>query len=162
MMINGLHDRVTVESKAVYSKTTRLDFKIYDSYLGSSSLFASAEAASAFHDTLTTIGVEAISLDDYKPVGSRVDFIKIDAEGAEPFILRGASRVLSENPHVQIMMEFAPSIISASFGSVDTFLNYIDALGFAIWRIDHDSQLVASSQEDLLHAPHCDVLLRRS
>ena len=37
------------------------------------------------------IEVEAVALDSYFAQGSKVDFIKIDAEGAEIEILRGMS-----------------------------------------------------------------------
>ena len=41
--------------------------------------------------------VDAIALDDYVPAGFRVDFIKVDIQGAELSALKGAERILREN-----------------------------------------------------------------
>lgn len=161
LVVNGFLDRAQVEAKAVYSESKQLEFQVYEHFKGSSSLFATPEAATSFKDTLKTLQVDAVSLDDFLPPGSRVDFIKIDAEGAEPFILKGATRLLSENRHLQIMMEFSASILAQSYGSVGAFCRDINALGFTIWRITHDSSLVESSLEDLESAAHCDVILKR-
>ena len=161
LMVNGFLDRAAVEQKAVYSESRQIEFQVYEHYMGSSSLFANKEAAATFKDTLKLLHVDAVSLDEFLPPGSQVDFIKIDAEGAEPFILKGATRLLSENRQVQIMMEFAPSIIKPSYGSIELFIDEIAALGFSIWRIAHDSTLVKSSLADLLSVVHCDVILKR-
>jgi len=161
LMVNGFLDRARVEAKAVYSESTQLEFQVYEHYMGSSSLFATPESAAAFKDTLKTLRVDAVSLDEVLPPGSRVDFIKLDAEGAEPFILKGAARLLAENRDIQIMMEFSASILSQSYGSVEAFCNEIKALGFTIWRIAHDSTLIESSVADLQNAAHCEVILKR-
>ena len=161
LMVNGFATRASVEQKAVYSESKQLEFQIYEHHMGSSSLFASKDSAASFHDTLMSLQVQAVSLDEFLPAGSQIDFIKIDAEGAEPYILKGAARLLSENRHVQIMMEFAPSIITVSYGSIEHFLDQIAALGFSVWRIAHDSTLIKSSLEDLSNVAHCDVILKR-
>lgn len=157
LMVNGFLDRAKVEAKAVYSESKVLEFQVYEHYMGSSSLFATAESAAS----LKTLRVDAVSLDEFLPAGSKIDFIKVDAEGAEPYILKGAARLLSENRHVQIMMEFAPSIIVPSYGSIELFYREIAALGFSVWRIGHDSALVKSSLDDLSSVAHCDVILKR-
>ena len=161
LMVNGFQERARVEAKAVYSENTQLELKIYDRYKGSSSLFETAERAAQFGDSITMHSVDAVTLDSFFPAESRVDFLKIDAEGAEPYILKGASRLLAENPGIQIMMEFAPSLIINAYGSIDTLCGEISKLGFSIWRIAHDSTLVKSSADDLARVAHCDVILKR-
>lgn len=161
IMINGYLDRATVVNKAVFSTSTDLEFHLYDRYMGSSSLFASEAAAKSYHDELRTITVQAVALDDYFQPGSQVDFIKMDAEGAEPHILKGSDRLLRDNPQVQIMMEFAPSVLSVSWGGAEKFCAEILQLGFEIWRIEHNSTMQKVSIEELLNTPHCDVVLKR-
>jgi FkbM family methyltransferase len=52
-------------------------------------------------ESIETIQVEVRPLDDIVPVGRRVDFMKVDVEGAELEVLRGARRILSSNkPYV--------------------------------------------------------------
>ena len=50
------------------------------------------------------VEVTTVRLDDALP--AKVDFIKIDAEGAEREIWRGMSRVVAGNPDLRIFMEF--------------------------------------------------------
>jgi FkbM family methyltransferase len=160
LLVNGFLDRAKVEAKAVYNESKQLEFQVWERYMGSSSLFATAETATSFNDTLKTVRVDAVSLDDYFPAGSQIDFIKVDAEGAEPYILKGATRLLTENRHVQVMMEFAPSILGPTSG--DMLYREIAALGFSVWRIGHDSTLIKTSLDALSSATnHCDIILKR-
>jgi hypothetical protein len=50
-----------------------------------------------------------IALDDYFKPGQRVDLIKIDIQGYELHALRGAQRVIQENPHINLLLEFWPA-----------------------------------------------------
>lgn len=162
IMVNGFAGRATVVPKAVYSETRPLEFKIHEHFKGSSSLYSTDESAALFNDEIKHVTVQATAIDDFLPQNSAVDFIKIDAEGAEPFVLQGARRTLSENKDIQVMMEFSTAMLSVWNGGVQAFLREINGLGFEVWRIATDSSLVRSSHEDLLTIGHCDVLLRRS
>ena len=171
--INGFLDRAQVVNKAVFSANQTLEFSVYDKYMGGSSLFvAGAQTASddrhvgifdpQVNDTFRLIELEAVALDSYFAQGSKVDFIKIDAEGAEPHILAGANRLLAENKDVQIMTEFAPQVLQRGGSSAEEFYANIRALGFRVLRIEQDSSLVESELSGLMQGPHHhDVLLRR-
>ncbi|WP_052699236.1 FkbM family methyltransferase [Hyphomicrobium sp. 99] len=161
LMVNGFLERSTVVPCAVYSECKAIDFKIYNHYMGSSSIFATSDTAAEFNDSIRELAVNAITLDSYFPAGTKIDFIKIDAEGAEPFILKGATRLLSENPNIQIMMEFAPSILAGAYGSIEKFYDELKAYGFTIFRIEHDSTLAQVTFEELSATRHCDVVLKR-
>lgn len=161
IMINGFLDRVNVINKAVYRETTILEFKVFEKYMGSSGIFVDKKTAASFNDAVKSLSVDAVSLDDHFAAGTKIDYIKIDAEGAEPYILQGARRLLAENPRITIMMEFAPSIIATSYGSAEKFVGEIKSLGFEIWRISTDSTLHSSSLGDLLSVSHCDIILKR-
>ena len=52
--------------------------------------------------------IEMIALDDYFKPGQRVDLIKMDIQGYELHALRGASRVLADNPGIKLLLEFWP------------------------------------------------------
>ena len=51
--------------------------------------------------------VEAARLDDLLD-GVPLDLLKVDVEGAEPLVLRGAGRVLSASPRLLAIVEFRP------------------------------------------------------
>ena len=58
--------------------------------------------------TRSSIPVEFVALDDYFKPGSRVNLIKMDIQGYEAQAVRGAERVLKENPGIKLMLEFWP------------------------------------------------------
>jgi FkbM family methyltransferase len=59
-------------------------------------------------DSRPAVPIEMIALDDYFKTGERVDLIKMDIQGYELHALRGASRVLADNPTIKLLFEFWP------------------------------------------------------
>jgi FkbM family methyltransferase len=108
LSVNGLLERVTAVEAAVADEPGSVTFFSYHEHQGSSGLGLSEHAAAA-GEGVTELTVRATSLDAHFPQGTHVDFIKIDAEGAEPQIIAGARRLLEENPHARILMEYTAS-----------------------------------------------------
>ncbi|MGJ5180424.1 FkbM family methyltransferase [Bradyrhizobium oligotrophicum] len=80
-------DNVVVEPRAVYSCTSRKTLFVPDGHQPGASLLQPAERS-------RTIAVQTVALDDYLPATGHVSAIKIDVEGAELDVLRGARRTL--------------------------------------------------------------------
>ena len=55
-----------------------------------------------------SIEVRVVSLDAYFPAGARIDLVKIDVQGAECAVVRGADRIIRQNMHLQLLIEFWP------------------------------------------------------
>lgn len=53
--------------------------------------------------------VNVVRLDDVIPDNEQIDFIKIDVEGAELDVLKGASRIIDANPNIVLIAEYGPS-----------------------------------------------------
>ena len=81
---------------------------------GRSKLYVS-DKLNVDHRTYATQGhsrrvlpIDIIALDDYFKPGQRVDLIKMDIQGYELHALRGADRVLADNPDAKLLLEFWP------------------------------------------------------
>lgn len=108
---------------------------------GQSKLYLSAKL-NVDHRTYTTAGdlrhaipIEMVALDDYFKPGQRVDLIKLDIQGYELNALRGANRVLQENPDIQLLFEFWPYGLKQAGA---TWVELIDALraeNMAVFRV---------------------------
>jgi len=60
-------------------------------------------------DSRRVAPTEMVALDDYFKPGQRVNLIKMDIQGYEFHAVRGAKRVLQENPDISLLLEFWPS-----------------------------------------------------
>lgn len=81
--------------------------------------------------------IELITLDDWCADHNldRVDFIKLDTQGSELDILRGAKRTLDGVSVVQTEVEFNPMYAGQPlFGDVD---RYLRQRGFVLWQLDN-------------------------
>ncbi len=76
--------------------------------------------------------VDSLRIDDLLPqLDDRIDFIKLDVEGAEPLALRGARQTIAANPRLAIVMEWAPSQLRDAGFNVAEFVDEIRQAGLA-------------------------------
>lgn len=84
--------------------------------------------------------VPSVTLDDLFPSGSRVDVLKIDVQGFEPAVIRGAQRLISENPQLKAIVEFWPYGLSRSKVAPGDFLASLDQMGLVYQTIGHETE----------------------
>jgi FkbM family methyltransferase len=97
------------------------------------------------------VNVQIYKLDDIFPKGSRVDILKIDVQGFEPAVIRGAERLISENADIQLVIEFWPYGLIKSNSDPVEFLNYLNNLKLEYTIIGHENmnahEIIASTKE---------------
>ena len=78
----------------------------------------------------------------------RIDFIKLDVEGAEGQVLLGALQTLSHF-HPVVLFEFIPQY-AARFGwqSRDQLVELLEGLGYIVHRVLQDGELNADLDSD--------------
>ncbi|MEI2732904.1 MAG: FkbM family methyltransferase [Dermatophilaceae bacterium] len=82
-----------------------------------------------------SVAVPLRTLDDI--VGDRpVTVVKIDAEGGELGVLRGASKLLAANPGLALVVEFAPSHLEVAGESTAGWLGAFEAHGLVFAAVD--------------------------
>jgi FkbM family methyltransferase len=125
---NGYHN-VTIDNAAVSDRDGTVDLYVC----------ATGESDNRISGTIDDgsgrerISVRSVALDDYFQ-DRAIDFIKIDAQGAEPLILKGLSRIMAESVNLQIMMEYCPEAFS-SLEAPAAFLSRIQASGYEMLEL---------------------------
>ncbi len=79
-----------------------------------------------------TLSIRSMTLDDYFKPGERVDLIKMDLQGYEFHALRGAERVLHENPHIKLLLEFWPYGLEQAGAEWTDLVTTLERQGLAI------------------------------
>jgi hypothetical protein len=106
--------------------------------------------------------VKTIALDEHFTPGERVDLVKVDLNGTEPLVYEGMSRLLRDNPEIELIMKWSPSNFIRSNQTPELFWESIRNDGFKPLRIDdkQPGQLVAL--EDVAKVPDsANILLTR-
>jgi FkbM family methyltransferase len=83
----------------------------------------------------STYQVDSISIDKYIDSKYKVDFIKMDIQGAEFPAFKGMEATLRNNQDIIVFMEIMPSGLKSFGVTVNTVISYIRSLGFIIYLI---------------------------
>lgn len=160
LIVSGYDQMTRVVQKVVADKPGTMQLTCSTAYNGSSSLYP-LDPNYGYGDS-TTIEVEAVTLDGIlEGTDGRVDFIKMDIEGAEPLAFAGMAHCLERNPQIEILMECNPERFAAAGTDAALFLRSLGDRGFRIHLIGSRGTLTASGVDEVLGAGFCDLLLTR-
>jgi FkbM family methyltransferase len=94
--------------------------------------------------------------------GGTLNLMKIDVEGAELLVLRGARATIKANPQLRILMEWSPSQLARAGQGTEGLLNEIESLGMNIHRLRLDgTEEPPASRQTMLNTFYWNVLLQR-
>ncbi len=132
--INGLRKQASTWNLALSDQPGRADLHFGYHNMGGGSL--GGKGASTH-----TVSVEVDTLDRLLAPGTRVDLIKIDAEGFEPKILLGAQRVLRENPGLVMILEVSLGRWQKQSDPAQVF-NDVIGQDKEVFQIQHSGKMV--------------------
>jgi FkbM family methyltransferase len=158
VQVNGFLELGLIELHecAVSDRAGTAGFFIFRSDSGHNTLFEEGQSGER-------IEVSTVALDEALRDEARVDIVKIDAEGAEPFILRGMRGVIERSPGIRILMEFAPAHLRRAGIDPAGFLDEIAALGFTFRRIhDETGEPLVVSRDQLVDVLSANLELARA
>ena len=131
VQVNGLLETGVIEFRqmAAWDRAGTARMTVYEADSGRSTLFPGDRQG-------REIEVTTVALDAALNAQQRVDVVKIDAEGAEPRILRGMRRIIGRNPGIVIFIEFAPVHLRRAGVEPIHFLDEIASMGLSIRQVD--------------------------
>lgn len=77
--------------------------------------------------------VPAVSRDDYFERGQQIDLVKLDVQGFEFHVLKGARRLFQESANLVLLIEFWPYGLQMAGVEPDALLELVEEMGF-LWR----------------------------
>jgi FkbM family methyltransferase len=148
--INGF-DQVTIVRKALGDRPGTVHFlEGPEGFDGYSSLAPSIGHPAARGVTFADRTVPQITLDEFllRTKISKVDFVKVDVEGAELFVFRGMRRLLTDNPPSRLLFEVGTELCSMFGYSAKDIINEVQSLGYSCWHLDYRGRLIAIDWQD--------------
>ena len=134
--LNKLAGKITVRNVALSNRVGSARFQI---------TMASDNANIKGHPnspTLRTAQVRMSTLDvDFED--SKLDLIKIDTDGYEPFIIDGAVSTFKKNPQLRMLIEFNPKCLRKNKYDPMEFFERLTGLGFELFLIDDINSVVS-------------------
>jgi FkbM family methyltransferase len=155
--LNGFGDRVWVQQSALSDATG--EATLYRAAHGPMSSFYALPDSIEAEPILVRVG----TLDEYFAPGARVDFVKMDVEGAEPRVWRGMRRILEENEDIEVVLEWSSSHFRRSGEDPSAFMAEIQVAGFSPFVITDDGateRLIPLDSAEVLEATNL-LLTRR-
>lgn len=130
--LNGFKN-ITAIQKAIIDKSETLNFYLSKHNTGNHRIYD-------INNGRTFIKVQSTSLDEYfKANNNKIDFIKIDIQGAEIRALRGMSEILKKNKRLKMYIEFWPWGIKKDTQDPKEFIDLLIKNKFKIYLADDRS-----------------------
>jgi FkbM family methyltransferase len=132
--INGLAEVVTMNAVGVWEVDGYKTITVCQRHRGESSFGTTAMRKD---EPVETLDVPVTSLQTYfgPDPRPRPTFIKIDAEGAEAAILRGAGSLLESARRMHLLVEWNPRMLRACGEEPESFLRWLTGRGFLLREV---------------------------
>jgi FkbM family methyltransferase len=153
LQINGISDRVRLNNIAVTDSRGETDFSVYQNFSGDGHL---SMLNPGRHPNREQVRVPSDTLDNLISEQLEIRLLRLDAEGSEPAILRGARYLIEKSPRLVILMEWG-------WGTKHRTdeLQYLSSHGFKFYFVSNNGSLLSTTLEKLAETGLCDILCYR-
>ncbi len=146
--LNGIN--VNLFNSPVFSLSNKeISFIVEDINAGHGRILDKKQAQSGGEQDLTRVFfAKTVALDDLLKDNLKFDLLRMDAEGSELEILKGAKQIIANSPDVIIYAEWFPEMMSAHSDVAKELQYYLDS-GFNFYKVK-EGKLHAVSKSELL------------
>jgi len=105
-------------------------------------------------DSYASVAIDAVKLDDYfkadkskshgQAYKNKVDFVKMDIEGAESSAIKGMKALLQKNKKIKLMVEFYPKMLAGFGVKPEEYLGLLEKQGFKFYDLDEEENRIKS------------------
>lgn len=121
-----------LEQKAVSNKNG--EFPLYQTQSLSANALISVEC-------ISSIKTPIITLDNFLSDEDHINFVKIDTDGFEPFIIQGMTKLIQRSPNLKILAEYQPCNLKRYLSNPLDFIKIAEQCGLKLESI-LDSEVV--------------------
>ena len=95
----------------------------------------------------STVRIDCTTLDSFFDNHIKIDFLKIDAEGFDLHVLKGAKNLIKSNPNIVLHIEFNPHLLHLNDVNPKIFLDYLQYLGFTFFDVENKERPLSNIDE---------------
>ena len=165
IFINGFYGPADVVCAAASDREGELTLYRRTSRSGNTSVVEVGESFTTALDEppVEPFTVASVRIDDLaERMEGRVDFIKIDVEGAEPLVLAGARETIRRNRNISIAMEWSPGQIAGAGFDLGAFMKNIAASGLRCFSLERYTEKPIADGALLALPYQAGIILRRT
>lgn len=166
LTVNGYGDMARRWPAAASDRAGKASLRVFPGYVATSTMRDVPEDYLRHTERETgrpshVIDIDTVRLDDVMRDVPQMHVMKIDAEGHELSVIRGAQEIIARSPKLKIVMEYSPSMLGRE--GARSLIELVRSLGFSLFAIEQDALLTRLTDDaGMLEAPFLDLLLVRS
>lgn len=153
---NGFAGRTRIYNHAVTQDLGEVSFTFDPQAVGGGNVLTDPSRAEQ-----QVITVPGIPLDETLGGLKNVNLLRMDVEGFEPFVIRGAKDILARSPDITIVVEWSVAMMGSRL-DLSGFVSEMEANGFRSWTITGDSEFAPVPMNELVNLHHCEVAFSKS
>jgi len=129
VQINGYQNVILIQ-KAVSNKTGKIRLYLSEDNKGDHRIYNS-------YENRISVEIEAVTLDDYfRDFNRKINFIKMDIQGAEPGAFQGMCNLLKKQQSIKIIAEFWPLGFQRFGIDCQEYLKLLVEYGFSLYQLN--------------------------